>query len=377
MIYLDYNATTPIAPEVLEAMLPYLKEEWGNPSSSYRFGSKLRSIIERSREQVANMLGANPSEIIFTSCGTESNNAAINAALRARPDKRHIITSQVEHSAVLQHCKALEMQGYAVTYLPVDREGLLNINDLDVSISTGTALVSLMWANNETGVLFPIENIARLCNERGVLFHCDAIQAAGKIRIDLQQTPINYLSITGHKLYAAKGVGALYVRKRTPFSPYLIGGNQERGMRGGTESVAMVVGLGKASELTLQTLPKYDSQIQPLRDNLENQILSSIKGAERNGNIEKRLSNTTSINFQGIASESLIRLLDKCDICVSSGSACLADSDEPSHVISAMKPETGRLRETIRFSLGFDLKQAQVEYVVRALKDAASCLHEL
>lgn len=351
MIYLDHNATTPIAPEVLEAMMPYFTTEWGNPSSSYRFGSKLKSKIESAREQVANLLGAHPMELLFTSGATESNNAAINAALKANPSKRHIVTSAVEHSSVLNYCMALERDGVKVTYLPVDRDGLLKLADLEAAIGPETAVVSLMWANNETGVLFPVPEIAQLCKAHGVLFHCDSVQAVGKIEINLTKVPVDYLSVTGHKIGAPKGIGALFVRRKTRFSPLIHGGHQERGWRGGTESVPLLVALGKAAELASEKLPQYAASMQPLRNALENGILSAIPNTELNGHKTLRIANTTNITFHGIESEAMLLLLDKEGICASSGSACLADSDEPSHVVNAMKPGSKGNRQMIRFSL--------------------------
>ena len=284
MIYLDHNATTPILPEVLEAMMPYLTTEWGNPSSAYKFGTKLKSVIETAREQVAELIGAHPMDVIFTSCATESNNAAIAAGLKANPTKRHIVTSQVEHSSVLNYCMALEKAShrsplldeegcrggrpkevaYRVTYLPVDREGLLKLADLEAAITDQTAVVSLMWANNETGVLFPVERIAGICRSRGVLYHCDAVQAAGKVEIDVRKIPADYLSLTGHKFHGPKGIGALYVRRKAPFSPYVYGGHQERNRRGGTESVPLIVSMGKAAELARKHLPYYEKKVPSL-----------------------------------------------------------------------------------------------------------------
>jgi cysteine desulfurase len=374
MIYLDYNATTPVLPEVLETMVPYLTSEWGNPSSSYKFGSKLKTVIETARAQVAELIGAHAMEIIFTSCATESNNAAIHASLKANPKKKHIITSRVEHSSVLNYCMALENEGYRVTYLPVDREGLLKLTDLEDAISDETAVVSLMWANNETGVLFPVKEIGEICRSRGVLFHCDAVQAAGKIEIDVKNEPADYLSLTGHKLGAPKGVGALYVRKKVPFSPFVYGGHQERNMRGGTESVPLIVGMGKAAELARKHLQGYDKKVRPLRDALEEGILSSIPNAELNGHKTQRLSNTTNITFHGIESEALLILLDQEGICASSGSACLADSDEPSHVIKAMKPETADSRQSIRFSLGESSSRNEVQKTYSVLSEKARAL---
>ncbi len=370
MIYLDYNATTPVLPEVLEAMMPYLTSEWGNPSSTYKFGSKLKAVIEMARAQVAELIGAHAMEIIFTSCATESNNAAIHASLKANPKKKHIITSAVEHSSVLNYCMALEKEGYRLTYLPVDPEGLLKLLDLEDTISDETAVVSLMWANNETGVLFPVKEIGEICRSRGVLFHCDAVQAAGKIEIDMRNIQADYLSLTGHKLGAPKGVGVLYVRKKAPFSPFVYGGHQERNMRGGTESVPLIVGMGKAGELARKHMPGYEKKVRPLRDSFENGILSSIANTELNGHRIQRLANTTNITFHDIESEALLILLDKEGICASSGSACLADSEEPSHVIKVMKPDMAALRQMIRFSFGLSNEDSEVK---RALGILQSC----
>jgi cysteine desulfurase len=374
MIYLDYNATTPILPEVLEAMMPYLTSEWGNPSSSYKFGSKLKTIIETARAQVAELIGAHTPEIIFTSCATESNNAAIHAALKAAPAKKHIITSAVEHSSVLSYCKALEKEGYRVTYLPVDREGLLKLADIEGTITDRTAVVSLMWANNETGVLFPVKKIAEVCRSRGVLFHCDAVQAAGKTAIDVRKIQADYLSLTGHKIHAPKGIGALYVRRKTPFTPFVHGGHQERSLRGGTECVPLIVGLGKAAELARKHLPAYDTKVRQLRETLENGIITSIPNSERNGHKSLRLANTANISFYGIESEALLLLLDKEGVCASSGSACLADSDEPSHVIKAMKPESAASREMIRFSLGIENTEKEIADAREAIRKAVAML---
>lgn len=363
MIYLDYNATTPVLPDVMEAMRPYFTTEWGNPSSSYKFGSKLKTVIEGARAQVAELVGAHPMEVIFTSCATESNNAAIHAALKAYPGKRHIVTSAVEHSSVLNYCMALEKEGYHVTYLPVDCDGLLQLVDLENAMTDETAVVSLMWANNETGVLFPVKEIAEICRSRGVLYHCDAVQAAGKIEIDVQKIPMDYLSLTGHKFHAPKGIGAMYVRRKTPISPYVHGGHQERNLRGGTESVPLIVGMGKAAQLARKHVLDYDKKVRPLRDALEEGILKSIPDTELNGHKTQRLANTANITFQGIESEALLILLDQEGICASSGSACLADSDEPSHVIKAMKPESNASRQMIRFSLGLNNKDLMKEVI--------------
>ena len=374
MIYLDYNATTPVLPEVLEAMMPYLTAEWGNPSSTYKFGYKIKTAIETAREQVADLIGAHPMEVIFTSCATESNNAAIHAALKANPSKRHIVTSAVEHSSVLNYCMALEAEGYRVTYLPVDRDGLLKLADLENAITDETAVVSLMWANNETGVLFPVKEIAEICQSRGVLYHCDAVQAAGKVDINLRNLAINYLSLTGHKFHAPKGIGALYVRRKTPVSPFIHGGHQERNLRGGTESVPLIVGMGKAAELAHKTLPGYDKKVRPLRDALEEGILERVPNTELNGHKTQRLSNTTNISFHGVESEALLILLDKEGICASSGSACLADSDEPSQVIKAMKLECQASRQMIRFSLDVSNTADEVRTALMGVRRATDAL---
>ncbi len=374
VIYLDHNATTPVLPEVLEAMMPYLTTEWGNPSSAYKFGAKLKSVVATAREQMSELIGAHPMDVIFTSCATESNNAAIAAALKANPSKRHIVTSKVEHSSVLNYCMALEKEGYLVTYLPVDRDGLLKLADLEVAITDQTAVVSLMWANNETGVLFPVERIAEICRSRGVLYHCDAVQAAGKVDIDVRKMPAGYLSLTGHKFHAPKGIGALYVRRKAPFSPYVYGGHQERNRRGGTESVPLIVGMGKAAELARKHLPDYEKKVRPLRDKLEEGILSSIPDTELNGHKTQRLANTTNITFHGIESESLLILLDKEGVCASSGSACLADSDEPSHVVKAMKPDSSASRQMIPFSLGGQISEMDLRFTLAGVTRATNSL---
>jgi cysteine desulfurase len=378
MIYLDHNATTPVLPEVREAMLPYLSDEWGNPSSSYRFGSKLKSVMERAREQVADLIGAKSTrEIIFTSGGTESNNTAIHSAVMAQPKKRHIVTSQVEHSSVLTYCRYLEQyHDYRVTFLPVDREGLLSMQDLENSITDDTALVSLMWANNETGVLFPVAEIAALCRSRGLLYHCDAVQAVGKMNVDLDSIPCDYLSLTGHKIGATKGVGALYIHRAAPFVPMLHGGHQERSRRGGTENVAAIAGLGAAASIAMEKLPYYESTVRTQRDILEEGVLNTIHDTERNGHKDLRLANTTNISFSGVESEALLILLDQAGVFASSGSACLADSPDPSHVIAAMK-QGAAARQSIRFSLGSTASTSDVVRSISACREAWAALRML
>jgi cysteine desulfurase len=315
--------------------------------------------------------------VVFTGSATEADNTALNAALVAQPGKRHLITSAVEHSAVLNHCHFLESQGVRITRLPVDREGLLDFGGLEAALAEDTALVSLMWANNETGVIFPVAEVAALCRARGVPFHCDAVQAAGKLPADLKAVPIDYLSLSAHKLGGPKGVGALVVRKGAPFAPSLHGGHQEKGRRGGTENVAGIVGFGCAAELAAKELPGYAAQVQPLRDRLETELLARVAGAERNGHATRRLPNTSSLTFPGIESEALLLLLDQAAVCASAGSACLADSDEPSHVVRAMKPESAAARQMVRFSLGRETAATEVTSAIEAVVRAAQTLRRM
>jgi cysteine desulfurase len=320
------------------------------------------------------LIGALPEEIMFTSCATESNNAAILAVLKSNPAKRHIVTSAVEHSSVLNHCQALGKEGYRVTCLPVNRDGLLNMIDLENAFTDQTAVVSLMWANNETGVLFPVQEIAELCRERGVLFHCDAAQVAGKVEMNVRVTPVDYLSLSGHKFYAPKGVGILFVRRKSPFVPFLHGGHQENGLRGGTENVPLIVGLGKAAELATRRLQTFDAKVRPLRDKLETSILTRITNTEVNGHSDLRLANTTNIIFRGVESEALLVLLDQAGICASKGSACLGNSDGASHVITAMKPDGVTARESLRFSLGINSQEDEVPACVDTLVRSVASL---
>ena len=370
MIYLDYNATTPLRPEVFEAMKPFLTERWGNPSSSYGFGSQLKGEIEAARRSVARLVNASASEVIFTGSATEANNTALNAALVAQPGKRHIITSAVEHSAILNHCSFLEKQGVRITRLPVDSEGLLDLAALNAAFAEDTALVSLMWANNETGVIFPVAEIAARCKAHGVPFHCDAVQAAGKLPIDFKTVPADYLSLSAHKIGGPKGIGALIVRKSSPFVPYLHGGHQERGRRGGTENVAGIIGFGCSAELARVEVEDNAAHVGPLRDLFEAGLLAEIPSAERNGHLLHRLPNTSSITFHGIEAEALLLLLDQSGICASAGSACLADSDEPSHVVRAMKPKGASFRQMVRFSLGAKTTAGEINMAMLAVADS-------
>jgi cysteine desulfurase len=367
IVYLDNNATTQIAPEVLAAMLPFLSEQWGNPSSPYGFGKQVARHLEKAREQVAALINADPRQIIFTSCGTESNNTAFHSALVGQPGKRHVLTTAVEHSATINYGEYLQKRGYEVTFLPVERDGLLDVHLLEKSIRPDTALVSVMWANNETGVIFPIEEIAALCRSRGVPFHTDAVQAAGKVKIDVRGTDVDFLSLSAHKLHAPKGVGLLYVKKRTKFQPYVIGGHQERGRRGGTENVAGIVGFGRAAELALARLDEENTRVRALRDRLEQTIFKTISRTSRNGAKEPRLPNTANVAFEGVEAEGILALLDQAGICVSSGSACTSGSLEPSHVLKAMGLPVARARGCVRFSLGVYNTGADVDELLQHL----------
>jgi len=350
MIYFDNNATTSLDPDVLEAMLPFLRENYGNPSSAYSFGKRVAQAVHHAREHLADLLGCEPSELIFTSCGTESDNSAIQSAIQLDPDRRHLVTSKVEHSAIVKHAETLARRGYEVTWLSVNSDGLIDLRELENAIRPDTAIVSLIWANNETGVLFPIEEAAAICRAKGTLFHTDAVQAVGKIPIDLQKSSIQFLSLSGHKLHAPKGVGALYVNRRTRFNPYLIGGGQENKKRGGTENTASIVGLGVAAELAGVHLSEENAQVRALRDTFEEGILKRIPNVQVNGHRTLRLPNTSNLAIEGIDSEGMLMLLDQKGICCSAGSACTAGSLEPSHVLRAMGCSTDRARGSLRFS---------------------------
>jgi cysteine desulfurase len=351
-VYFDNNATTRVAPEVVEAMLPYLTENWGNPSSAYSFGHKLGEAISNARASIATLINAEPREIIFTSCGTESNNSAIHSALFSQPQKRHVVATTVEHSATMKFCHYLQKQGYEVSYVPVTPDGYLRLEELASSLRPDTAIVSTMWANNETGILFPVDDVAKLCRDRAILFHTDAVQVAGKMKIDVKQLQPDFLSLSGHKLQAPKGIGLLYIRRGVKYQPFVIGGGQERGRRGGTENVAGIVAFGRAAELAASNLQDEATRIRALRDKLENGILSSIPGTHLNGTKEPRLPNTSNIAFNGIEAEGVLMLLDQAGICASSGSACTTGSLEPSHVLTAMGCSASRARGSLRFSLG-------------------------
>ncbi len=376
-IYLDNNATTRVSPEVIDAMLPFLKDMWGNPSSMHSFGGQVAKYIDDARSHVAKLIGANPNEIIFTSCGTESDNAAIRSALLAQKEKKHIITTAVEHPAVLNLVKTLEKDGYRATYLKVDSEGKLDITEFSNAITGDTAIVSIMWANNETGVVFPIERIAEICAERNIPLHVDAVQVVGKIPIDMKKVPVTYLSISGHKLHAPKGVGALYVRGGTKFFPWCIGGHQEKNRRGGTENVAGIVAFGKAAELALGDIDIEAKQVSKLRDKLETQIINKIPRALVQGDKKNRLPNTTNIGFESIEGEAILLLMNEFGICASSGSACTSGSLDPSHVLVAMGIPFTRAHGSIRFSLSKYTTEAEIDYVVEKLPPIIQRLRDM
>ena len=377
IIYLDNNATTQLDPAVIEEMLPFLTKYYGNPSSGYALAAKVRTAVDLARERLAALLGCEASEIVFTSCGTESNNAVINSALQFEPRGKHIVTSAVEHSAILRPCQDLAKRGCEVTFLGVDQDGNVDLGELEAAIRPETAIVSLMWANNETGVLFPVEKIAEMCREKGIIFHTDAVQAAGKIPIRLRDTAINFLSLSAHKFHGPKGVGALYVNRRTRFYPSIVGGGQENGRRGGTENVALITGLGKAAERAAESLSEEETRVRAMRDRFEKTILEAVSGASVNGAGAKRLPNTSSVSFDGIESPAALLLLDRHHICCSAGSACRTGSQEASHVLRAMNPKGDGARRSLRFSFGRFNSDAQVDRAIEIVPKVIEKLRQL
>ena len=366
-IYLDNNATTRVAPEVLEAALPYYSDLYGNPSSAHRFGGEVAGRIKGARDQVAGLLGAESEEIIFTSCGTESDNTAILSALGTGGGKNHVVTSRVEHPAVKSLGEYLSNLGHRVTEIPVDGEGNLDMERYEQSLTPDTAVVSLMWANNETGVLFPAEKAAEMARQRGILFHTDAVQAVGKIPVDMKNRPIDMLSLSGHKLHAPKGIGVLYVRKGTKFSHFMIGGHQEKGRRGGTENTAGIIALGKACELAAANMELENTTVKERRDRLEREICSRIPNSRVNGNRLDRLPNTTNISFEFVEGESILLMMDEFGICASSGSACTSGSLQPSHVLRAMGVPFTMSHGSIRFSLSIYNTEEEIDFVIDKL----------
>jgi len=376
-VYVDNNATTKVAPEVLEVMLPYFSEYYGNPSSMHFFGGQVQKKVDEARGKVADFLGAEPSEIVFTSCGTESDNAAILGTLDSYPEKRQLITTRVEHPAVGNVSTYLGRKGYRVIELSVDREGRFDLDELRESLTDDTALVTIMYANNETGVIFPIEEIGEIVKARGVPFHTDAVQAAGKIPLHMKKSKIDMLSISGHKLHAPKGIGVLYIRKGTKFSPFMIGGHQEKGRRGGTENVPYIIGLGKACELAQKHLDEENVKVKGLRDYLEAKILEKIPNTLVNGDRVHRLPNTVSVSFEYVEGESILLLLSDLGICASSGSACTSGSLEPSHVLRAMGVPFTAAHGSIRFSLSTYNTKEEMDYIIEHLPPIIQKLRDI
>ena len=380
VVYMDNNATTRVAPEVLEAMLPYFSDLYGNPSSMHSFGGRVGGDLAIAKEQVATLIGATPDELIFTSCGTESDSTAILSALQSFPEKRHIVTTRVEHPAVKNLCENIDnLTGHKhkVTQLPVNREGVLDLARYEESLTEETAIVSVMWANNETGVIFPIKEMAEIAKSRGILFHTDAVQAVGKIPIDLQNLPIDFLSISGHKLHASKGIGGLYVRRGTPFVPFMIGGHQEHGRRGGTENVASIIGLGKACELAGENLQDENSRVKAMRDKLEKGLLESIPSSMLNGHKTDRLPNTANISFEYVEGEAILLHMDRYGICASSGSACTSGSLEPSHVLRAMGVPFTAAHGSIRYSLSVYNTEDEIDFIIDKMPPIIAELREM
>ena len=377
VIYFDNNATTKVAPEVFEAMKPFLTDLYGNPSSMHTFGGQVEKYIRHSREAIAKLLGCDSSEIIFTSCGTESDNAAIKGVLAAMPEKRKIITTRVEHPAVLTMCREMQSLGYSLVELGVDKYGQIDLEELKSQVDDNTAIVSIMYANNETGVIFPIDKIAEIVKAKGVVFHTDAVQAVGKIPLNLEKSDIDLLSLSGHKLHAPKGVGVLYIRKGTRISPFIVGGHQEKSRRAGTENVASIVGLGKAAELAAENIKIENTKVKKLRDKLENALLKNCPDAMLNGDKVNRLPNTANISFEFIEGEAILLLLDQFGICASSGSACTSGSLEPSHVMRAMGVPFTAAHGSIRFSLSTYNTEDEVDFVIEKMPVIVKRLREL
>ncbi len=376
-VYLDNNATTRVAPEVVDAMLPYLKEHYGNPSSMHAFGGVVHEPVEEARASVARLINAQPSEIVFTSCGTEADNTAIWSALNTQPDKNHIISSRVEHPAVRSLLMHLRRRGYVVTEVPVDGEGLVDIRDIERAITKKTALISVMAANNETGVIFPIAKIGAIARRHGILVHTDAVQLVGKQEIDVTRLYVDFLALSGHKLHAPKGVGALYVKRGTRFRPHIIGGHQERGRRGGTEAVPNLIALGKAAELAAENVEHEQTRVRALRDRLESALLERIPAARVNGHRDQRLPNTTNISFEHVEGEAILLMMSDLGIAASSGSACTSGSLEPSHVLRAMGVPYTFAHGSIRFSLSRYNDEEDVDYVIEHMPPLIARLREM
>jgi cysteine desulfurase len=363
-VYVDNNATTRTAPEVVEAMLPFFTERYGNASSMHSFGGGLIVDIRRARHQVATLIGARPEEILFTSGGTESDATAIHAALESQPDKRHIVTTRVEHPAIKNLFEQYGKHGYRVTFVPVDGQGRLDQEALLQSLSDDTAVVSVMWANNETGVINPIAALGQEIRARGIVFHTDAVQAVGKIPIDVEASGVDMLSLSGHKFHGPKGIGALYIRRGTKFKPMVVGGHQEKGRRAGTENVPGIVGLGKASEMAGAHLEELGTRVRQLRDKLEQALLEAVPRVMANGGEAERLPNTASIAFEFVEGEAILLMMNELGICASSGSACTSGSLEPSHVLRAMGVPFTAAHGSIRFSLSHYSTEEEIDFII-------------
>jgi len=376
-VYFDNNATTMVAPEVIEAMKPFFEELWGNPSSMHTFGGQIKKHVEHARRQVALLIGAEPDEIVFTSCGTESDNMAIRGAVEAHGEHSHIVTTRVEHPAVLSVCRHLANHGCTLTELVVDSQGRLDLDQLKNSLSRDTAIVSIMWANNETGVIFPMEEIAEIVKQSGCVLHTDAVQAVGKLPIDVTKTPVDILSLSGHKIHAPKGVGVLYIRKGTRVNPLLLGGHQEKGKRAGTETVSYIIALGRACELAAEHLEEHSVRVKALRDRLEAGILQTCPDVTVNGDRQHRLANTLDVGFKHIEGESILLMLDDLGIAASSGSACTSGSLEPSHVLRAMGIPFTSVHGSIRFSLSRYNTDDDVDYVLQHIPRIVERLLEI
>ena len=379
MIYFDNNATTQVAPEAVAEMLPYFSELYGNPSAGYRFARQSKQAIDLARQRGAALIAAEPGEIVFTSCGTESNNAAVASALRVFPERKHLVTSAVEHSAILKYCASLEELGYETTVLPVDQGGRIDLGELRAAIRPGeTALVSLMWANNETGVISPVAEAAAVAAEMGVLFHTDAVNAMGKVPIDAPGSGAHFMSLSGHKFHAPKGVGALFVKNGVRFRPMLIGGGQEDQRRAGTEAVAQLAGLGKAAQLAGEALAGTAAdRVREWRDDFENKLFAEVEGVAANGSREHRLPNTAHVSFDGVDAGDLLVLMDKAELCCSSGSACSTGAVKPSHVMMAMGHSEARAKSSLRFSLSRYNTPAEIDAAVAIVAAAVAKLRAL
>jgi len=368
LIYLDNNATTAVDPAVVEEMLPFLTRQYGNPSSPYRLGKESAKAIEVARTRVAKLIDSEPEEIIFTSCGTESTNAAIHSALSIDPDRQHVVTTRVEHSATLKTCEILAKKGCEISWISVDEKGQVDPAEVEKAVRSDTALLSVMWANNETGTIFPMEVLQNIAKAKGVYFHTDAVQAVGKVPISLRNGFVQFMSISGHKLHCPKGIGALYVNRKTRFAPYMTGGSQENFKRAGTQNVAYIVGFGKACEIAAAQIEDEAAKIKSLRDQFEEALLSQISGVRVNGDVDNRLPNTTNLSFENIDGELLLQLLDDQNIACSAGLACTAGSINPSHVLKAMGVTDKAARSSLRFSLSRYNTKAEVIHAAEKIR---------